>query len=560
MSRKRLGEILIDRHIISEEQLQAAIRMQRESNDSLGNVLIKQGLAREVDVVEALSEQQGIPFLDLDAYEIDAQLVRSLGSELSRSCCAVPLYRMGDAVTVAMAEPLNLEQVDAIAKGMRAQVNPVFGAPSSIQQVLDGVFGASDEISAAIESIDPKELEQYAPVEDEDEAEQVVSIQEDRNPVVRIVRAILNEAIERNATDIHIEPSEKHLDIRMRIDGMLVKQASPPESLHAGIVSRIKVLANMDIAERRVPQSGRIRYEAKDKAYDLRISCFPTLYGENIVIRLLHRESSLLALDGLRFTREELQIIKRALDCANGIILVTGPTGSGKTTTLYAALSALNDPSRKIHTLEDPVEYRVPGIRQTQVNPKIDLTFAKSLRELLRQDPDVIMVGEIRDVETAEIAIHASLTGHLVLSTLHTNTAAGSLVRLQNMGIEPYLVASSLRLVIAQRLIRLLCPACKEKDGDSDAVKVRFNLDRNTPPLAKSVGCRECNHVGYKGRRAIYELLTPTHELQALLIKNAPAADIEREARREGLVPLRDRGMEVALAGETTVAEVLRVT
>jgi len=560
MSRKRLGEILVDRHIISEEQLQAAIRMQRESNDSLGNVLIKQGLAREVDVVEALSEQQGIPFLDLDAYEIDPQLVRALGSELTRDCCAVPLYRMGDAVTVAMGEPLNLEQVDRIAKGLRAQVNAVFGAPSSIQQVLDSVFGASDEISAAIESIDPKELEQYAPAEDEEGAEQVVSIQEDRNPVVRIVRAILNEAIERNATDIHIEPGESHLDIRMRIDGMLVKQASPPDTLHAGIVSRIKVLANMDIAERRVPQSGRIRYEAKDKAYDLRISCFPTLYGENIVIRLLHRESSLLALDGLRFRPEELQIIKRALACANGILLVTGPTGSGKTTTLYAALSELNDPSRKIHTLEDPVEYRVPGIRQTQVNPKIDLTFAKSLRELLRQDPDVIMVGEIRDVETAEIAIHASLTGHLVLSTLHTNTAAGSLVRLQNMGIEPYLVASSLRLVIAQRLIRLLCPTCKEKDSDSDAVKARFNLDPSTPPLSKSVGCRECNNVGYKGRRAIYELLTPTYELQALLLKNAPAADIEREARREGLVPLRDRGMEVALAGETTVAEVLRVT
>jgi len=239
---------------------------------------------------------------------------------------------------------------------------------------------------------------------------------------------------------------------------------------------------------------------------------------------------------------------------------VTGPTGSGKTTTLYAALSELNDPSRKIHTLEDPVEYRLAGIRQTQVNPKIDLTFAKSLRELLRQDPDVIMVGEVRDVETAEIAIHASLTGHLVLSTLHTNTAAGSLVRLKNMGIEPYLVASSLRLVIAQRLIRLLCTSCKEKDPDSDVVKARFNLDRNTPPLSRSVGCRECNQVGYKGRRAIYELLTPTHELQALLLRNAPAADIEREARREGLVPLRDRGMDVALAGETTVAEVLRVT
>ncbi len=560
MSRKRLGALLREKGLIDQAQLDEAIREQRRTGQALGEALLKLGRVSELDLVEVLSEQQGIPFVDVEGYALSPELVQELSPDAARRACAIPLYRMGGTTTVAMSDPLDMGAVDVVARSLGGHVNPVYGTATAIRRVVDEMFGTTNEIQAAIEKVEAEGGAEDGPQEDEDLNLALVSLGDEQKPVVRLVRAILNDAIDRGATDVHIEPEEEELAVRFRIDGMLAEQARPPKRLQGKIVSRVKVLAQLDIAERRLPQSGRIRYERDTgQVYDLRISCFPTVYGENLVIRILHRDSALLQLDRLGIPETDLTRMRDVLRQSNGIVLVTGPTGSGKTTTLYAALSDINEPHRKIHTLEDPVEYRLPGVRQTQVNPKVDLTFAKSLRELVRQDPDVILVGEIRDTETAEIAVHASLTGHLVLSTLHTNSAAASVARLVNMGVEPYLVASSMRAVVSQRLVRVLCEACKQEDPESARVAARLGLPDDAP-LWQAPGCGECRGAGYRGRRAIHEVLIPDLKIQDLMIQKAPASKLEAAAREQGLVPLRERGFELALSGVTSVTEVLRVT
>ncbi|HXA94043.1 MAG TPA: type II secretion system ATPase GspE, partial [Candidatus Dormibacteraeota bacterium] len=525
----------------------------------LGDALIAMGAATATDVLKALALQQELPFLSAEELPSTPPALRNLSPKYLRQYVACPVAVDGAVVTVATADPTNTLLLDDLQQSLGLTIKLCVAPAPAILEAIERAYGANTALQKIVEGMGP------ARANHEGEPDEDISLLRDmafEAPVVRLVNLLIEGALAAEASDIHIEPFEDSLRVRYRIDGLLYDQESPPRRLQAALTSRIKIMAEMNIAERRLPQDGRIRVTAPgSRRVDIRVSTVPTIHGESIVMRLLDRSSVFLPFDRLGFAPAAARAFERLIHQPHGIVLVTGPTGSGKTTTLYAALDKINRPDLKIITVEDPVEYQLKGINQIPVRPKIGLSFASGLRHIVRQDPDVIMVGEIRDLETAEIAIQAALTGHLVFSTLHTNDAPGAVTRLQDMGCEPYLVSSVLSGVLAQRLVRRICQACRALDHPDPASLLALGVtDVTGVELFHGKGCDDCRGTGYRGRTGIYELFRITEEARSLVVRKAPAGEIRRHAVAQGMLTLREDAWAKACAGLTTVEEILRVT
>jgi general secretion pathway protein E len=541
----RLGEILIERRLITAEDLGRALELQRERGDKIGKILVDLGFVAMRDVISALSEQLQIPVVALDGPPAISPETETIPPKFMRQFRCVPVALHDHTVTLAMADPLDFETRSTVAACTGLTVNPGLAAEQEILDAIDRYYGqsAKNETELALPAGEANEdLEQLRDMASE-------------APVIRLVNAMIAQAVEKRASDIHIEPFEKEFRVRYRIDGVLVNQEPPPRELKAAIISRVKLMARLNIAERRLPQDGRIKIKTLGREVDLRVSTLPTLYGESVVMRLLDRSAGdFYDLERLGFDRHMLSRMEYYTSLPHGIFLVTGPTGSGKSTTLYSALKRINQTDKKIITIEDPVEYQMDGINQIHVNPQIGLTFASGLRHIVRQDPDVIMVGEIRDRETADIAIRAALTGHFVYSTLHTNDAPSAITRLTDMGVENYLIVSSLVAVMAQRLVRVICDECKTSAGTA------VTPEGETIGVFRGSGCENCYNTGYHGRVGIFELMELNEELRASVMRNEDASLITALARRNGMRNLREDGWDKVRRGVTTADEVLRVT
>ncbi|MFA6349448.1 MAG: type II secretion system ATPase GspE [Candidatus Omnitrophota bacterium] len=554
MSNKINSDLLIKRGIITQDQVNKAKEEAAKTGMTTEKALEKLGFISEVDIANVYADSLGIPFIDLSDYLIDPEVVKLVPEAVASKYKAVPLFKIGNSLTVAMADPEDVAALDEIRiKSKFDTVEPVLATRDMIQNVIDQYYGAIGSAEELVKGMTKEKMETSA------KSTKGLAAAAEEAPVIKLVNLIIMQAVKDKASDIHIEPSEEKVLIRFRIDGILHEVQQIPKHLQSALASRVKVMARMDISEIRNPQDGRIQLKMESKSLDLRVSTFPTMHGENIVMRILDKSSVILGLKELGFSKNELSEFDKIIRRPNGIMLVTGPTGSGKTTTLYAALSAINSIEKNIITIEDPVEYEIPLIRQTQVNPRAGLTFANGLRSILRQDPDIIMVGEIRDKETADISIQASLTGHLVLSTLHTNDAASSLTRLIDMGIEPFLIASSVIGILAQRLVRVICPKCKEKYEPSDEVVRDLGLPQKMD-LSRGKGCMHCRNTGFTGRIGIFELLTVNEEIKNMVTAKRSASDIKKKAIEQCMRVLRDDGMEKVKSGITTAEEVLRVT
>ncbi len=559
---QRIGELLLRNNRISLEQLRRAQQVQRKENLSLGAALAKLGYVSDEEVTEFLSRQYRVQAINLDRYEIEPEVIKLVPLEVCERHKVIPVQRAGATLIVAMADPSNLNAIDDIKFLTGYNVEPVVASEAQIKRALER-FYAEPEIDYEEIMGDLDEDVEYVSEEAEPDAVDLERASEDA-PVIRLVNAILLNAVKKRASDIHIEPYERSLRVRYRIDGVLHEEMKPPLKLKNAIASRIKIMSHLDIAERRLPQDGRIKLKfGKGKEMDFRVSTLPTIWGEKIVLRLLDKSNLQLDMTKLGFEEKALQDFKWAIKQPYGMVLVTGPTGSGKTTTLYSALTELNQPGVNISTAEDPVEYNLAGINQVQMHEEIGLNFAAALRSFLRQDPDIIMVGEIRDFETAEIAIKAALTGHLVLSTLHTNDAPSTIIRLLNMGIEPFLVTSSVNLVLAQRLARRICPDCRQRVKTDPKVlrEVGFPEERLAQVKTyKGAGCHECNGSGYRGRIALYEVMPFTDRLKEMVLQGATTAELKDQMIRDGVKTLRMSGLTKVEEGVTTLDEVVRVT
>lgn len=560
--RPLIGQILIEKHALTPAQLEEGLRLQKEQGGRIGEILVRLKLLTEDAVLEALSQQWQLPYRSsLDPKEIEPQLAEKVPISFAKRYELLPFKRNGKAVQVAASNPLHLGALDdlrlLLGEPIEVVAVPSRVVVSSINYVYErATAGAEQAISDLAEGESLSALaEELAEPEDLLDAS-------DEAPMIRLVNSILFQAVQQRASDIHFEPFEKEIAIRYRIDGVLYNILAPPKRLQSSLISRIKIMAGMNIAEKRLPQDGRIGLKIGGREIDIRVSDVPTAHGERLVLRLLDKTSILLNLEDIGLSPGELATMDQLIQMAHGIILVTGPTGSGKTTTLYAALSKINSPDKNIITIEDPIEYQLKGIGQIQVNPKIQLTFASGLRSILRQDPDVIMVGEIRDTETAEIAIHASLTGHLVFSTLHTNDSAGAITRLLDMGIEPFLVSSSVVAIVAQRLVRQICPECRVSYRPTAEELSKLGIKQGGANLAfyRGKGCPHCINTGYRGRSGIYEILVLDDELRNLILSKVDSSRIKAKAISKGMTTLRDDGARRILAGITTTEEVLRVT
>jgi type IV pilus assembly protein PilB len=560
----RIGDLLVREKLISLAQLRSAQEESKRSSTSLSYQLSRMGFVSDQTITDFLSQQYRVASINLDEYEIEDEVKKLVSQEVCDRHKVIPVSRSGSTLILAMADPSNLHAIDDIKFLTGFNVEPVVASESSIQKTIEKVFSAPDiSYDQIMEGFEEDAIE-VADLEDDIDVGDLERGAQDA-PVIRLCNAILLNAIKRRASDIHIEPYEKKLRVRYRVDGVLIEEMTPPLKLKAAISSRIKIMSALDIAERRLPQDGRIKLKlGKGKEMDFRVSVLPTIWGEKLVLRLLDKTNLQLDMTKLGFDQKPLDDFKWAINQPYGMVLVTGPTGSGKTTTLYSALSELNQPDTNISTAEDPVEYNLMGINQVQMHDDIGLNFAASLRSFLRQDPDIIMVGEIRDFETAEIAVKAALTGHLVLSTLHTNDAPSTVSRLLNMGVEPFRVTASLNLVLAQRLARKICEACKAEipfdtkaalqGGFSEAeVKQGFRM-------MKGSGCRECNNTGYRGRVALYEVMPFTDRLKELVLQGSSTAELKTEMIRLGISTLRMAGLAKVKLGVTTTEEVVRVT
>jgi general secretion pathway protein E len=552
-----LGEILVAEGLTSPDAVDRALARQRTSGELIGQALVALGVVTQDEVLRALAAQQDLPYLSRDEMPSALPVLKNLSAKYLRTYAVCPVSVEGGLMTVATSDPRNPVVLDDLRQTTGLSIKLVISSPEAITEAIDRTYDGAN--ASALQRIVEGMDEERGGEGDED-----VSHLRDmafEAPVVRLVNLLVENAITAEASDIHIEPFEDTLRIRYRIDGILYEQEAPPRRLQAAVTSRIKIMAEMNIAERRLPQDGRIRVNLHGSRVDIRVSTMPTVHGESIVMRLLQRSSVFLPLDKLGFPADTLKRFESLIKRPHGIILVTGPTGSGKTTTLYGALDKINSPERKIITVEDPVEYQLKGVNQIAVKPKIGLTFATGLRHIVRQDPDVILVGEIRDLETAEIAIQASLTGHLVFSTLHTNDAPAAITRLQDMGVEPYLVASVLEAVLAQRLVRRICGACRVQDtpsaADLDALGVTAPAGTR---LFRGKGCEECRATGYRGRMGIYELFPITEDARSLMLRRTASRDIRQYAISAGMITLRMDGWRRACEGLTTVDEILRVT
>jgi type IV pilus assembly protein PilB len=561
----KLGQLLVENHLITEEQLQKALELQSREGGRLGSNLIKLGYLTEEKLVSFLSQQYGVPAINLSEYKIDPSLTKFIPIEVAQKYLIFPVARVGATLTVAMVDPSNVFAIDDVKFMTGYNVEPVVAAESSIRNAIAQYYGQTSALQTAVESLNLKDDELLDFVQEETEEIDISELKQavEEAPVVKLVNLILTEAINKGASDIHLEPYEKTFRVRYRIDGVLYDVMKPPPKLKAALSSRIKIMSQLDIAERRLPQDGRIKLKIKGREVDLRVSTLPTLFGEKIVMRILDKSSLVLDLTKLGFEEKALKDFNEAIHAPYGMVLVTGPTGSGKTTTLYSALNTINTVGVNIMTAEDPVEYNLMGINQVQVKEEIGLTFASALRSFLRQDPDIVMVGEIRDFETAEIAVKAALTGHLVLSTLHTNDAPSTISRLLNMGIEPFLVSASVILILAQRLCRRICKNCKEEEKISKAALINIGFTEEeveTVKCYRGKGCSACNDTGYKGRIALYEVMPVKEEIKELILEGASANEIRKTAIRLGMNTLRRSGLNKIKEGITTVEEVLRVT
>ncbi len=561
----KLGDVLVSAGAITEEQLIKALTEQKQHNMPLGTALVHLGFITEEKLLTSLADQLKIPYLDLQGVKFSQDAIRMVPESIARKHQIIPIKIENGILKMAMADPLNIFAIDEVTIQSGMDVTTVLAAESDIERAIQEEYGVAASIKAAVKSLGAQEQKK-------EEAQQIVSgggttavkLENTDTPVAKLVQMILKQALDDGASDIHIEPNENSLNIRYRIDGVLFGASEPPKSIESALISRIKVLSNMDIAETRAPQDGGFAVKLGPKEIELRVSTCPTIYGENMVLRILDKSKLMVDLEASGLMGANLVKYNDLLVKPYGVILVTGPTGSGKTTTLYGSLAKVNSPSRNIKTIEDPVEYRLEGIRQTQVNPKANITFATGLRSLMRQDPDIIMVGEIRDTETAEIAIQAALTGHLVLSTLHTNDTPGALSRLSDLKIEPFLLASSIVGVLAQRLIRKICKQCKVQHEATEAeLKVLFP-DGNPPPsvtLYHGEGCKACKRSGYSGRMGIFEVLVVTDELRELILQKAAPMSIREKAREtQDMKSLREDGISKVLGGYSTVEELNRVT
>jgi type IV pilus assembly protein PilB len=562
----KLGELLVHNRLISEDQLKKAIELQRKENGRLGSNLVKLGFVSEEELISFLSRQYGVPAINLSDYNIDDSVTKFIPQEVSQKYQIIPVARVGATLTIAMVDPSNVFAIDDVKFMTGYNVEPVVAAESAIREAISEHYGNSDALQTVMEDLQKKDgdLVDYIQETDDDDID-IADLKQavEEAPVVKLVNLILSEAIAKGASDVHLEPYEKSFRVRYRIDGVLYDIMQPPMKLRAALSSRVKIMSELDIAERRLPQDGRIKLKARGKAIDLRVSTLPTLFGEKIVMRILDRSTLVLDLTKLGFELRALEDFEEAIQSPFGMVLVTGPTGSGKTTTLYSALTKVNTVDVNIMTSEDPVEYNLPGINQVQVKEEIGLTFASALRSFLRQDPDIIMVGEVRDFETAEIAVKAALTGHLVLSTLHTNDAPSTISRLLNMGIEPFLVSASVLLILAQRLCRKICTQCKEEEKVPGPAlqKIGFSEEEaKTVKCYKGTGCKACNETGYKGRIALYEVMPIKEDLKELILEGASSTEIKKAAVRLGMKTLRMSGLTKIEEGITSVEEVLRVT
>ena len=552
-----LGAMLLEDKVITPEQLETALSEQRrkEPGKRIGEILVSLRFLTETKLLQVLSIQLDCPVVDLTNEPPDPAIVQIISSEFALRHNLIPLHRNDETLVVAMADPLDVHAIDDLRLLTGLDIAPMLAEPGEIRRICEQSY-----MSRMLQDVQQAERA----VEDEESLD-IADLQKmaKEELVIQMVNLIINQAIQDRASDIHIEPFEKEVRVRYRVDGVLHEVSPPPKRFHSAIISRIKILSDMNIAERRLPQDGRMRIRTGSRQIDLRISTIPTMYGEGAVMRILDKQTAMIGLTELGMEREMFTRFRRLIQEPHGIILVTGPTGSGKTTTLYASLSEIYSVEKKIITVEDPVEYQLNGVNQIQVQPQIGLTFAGGLRSIVRQDPDIIMVGEIRDHETVEISIHAALTGHLVFSTLHTNDAAGAVSRLLDMGAEPYLIASSLIGVVGQRLVRMNCLRCKEPYEERPEVLREIGIDPAqvaSQPLMKGRGCPECRNTGFKGRGGIYEMLTVDEQVRRMIIARDPASVVKQYAQRQqGMVSMLGDGREKVLQGHTTIQEVLRV-
>ena len=551
---KQLGQILLEQGLISEEHLQRALDEHRNTPKSLGRVLIDLGYIRERDLVRALAEQVGLEFVDLTEYRIDAAATALLPEALCRRYRALPIGEEDGKLLVAMSDPANVYALDDIRTITGRDVRPVVATANDVEQSIQRFSGMSEQAEAlATEAADALDTEAGVTVE---------AAVEDA-PIVKLVQAIMTQAAADRASDVHIEPTETDVRVRFRVDGVLHEVMHSPKSIQGGLISRLKVMGDLNIAEKRIPQDGRVSLRVSNRSLDLRLATLPTVHGEKIVIRILDKTNALLHLSELGFLPQAFESYERSFRKPYGAILVTGPTGSGKSTTLYATLNIVNSVDRHIVTVEDPVEYRLPGVNQIQVNPKAGLTFASALRSILRADPDIILIGEIRDRETAMIAVESALTGHLVLSSLHTNDAPSAITRLIEMQVETFLVGSAIDCVVAQRLARKLCEKCKQAYAPEERELIEAGFAESRVPdlglFFRPSGCQSCSNTGYRGRIGLYEVMPMTEEIERLTVERASSETVKRVAIEQGMYTLRDDGLHKAASGMTSIEEIARV-
>lgn len=564
MSLKRankLGQLLLDEGLVTEDDLRRALEAQSKDNKRLGEQLIDLGILSPKAMLSALAKQLGVKGCQLRHGLIDPGVARLLDREEAARLKALPMFKVGDTVTVAMAEPQSLPTIDRLSALTGCQVNPVLALESNIAEFQEKYLGEQVDIDSFLVNLTESEVKVVERETIDEDTAHEISRMVDGSPIINLVNLAIMTAVRDGASDIHVEPTKKATRIRYRIDGNLRELMSAPSSMHAAIVSRVKVIGKMDIAERRLPQEGRVHVVAEGREIDLRVSSMPTLLGEKIVLRILDKSNLNVALEKLGVGAHQMAAFRRVFSRPHGIVLVTGPTGSGKTTTLYSVLDLLASPEKNIVTIEDPVEYQLDGINQIQVNDAIGMTFARALRSILRQDPDIVMVGEIRDSDTARVAIQAALTGHLVLSTLHTNNAPGAFIRLADMGVERYLLASAFNGVVAQRLARTICPYCRTSYYPPEAALQDAGWqDQTDRVFSKGEGCKQCHDSGFRGRAGIYEVLEVTEDVRQVVHRAEDEEEIKAVARRHGWRPLRDEGLLLVEEQRSTLEEVLRVT
>jgi type IV pilus assembly protein PilB len=558
-ARKKLGEILVEGGLLTQEQLEKALPYQKKSKIKLGQFLVREGIVSESQIVDLVSSQLKLEKYRPDKFTVDVELAQLLSAEIAHRCQAAPLKKSGLLLTVAMTDPLDINSLDTIEVYTNCEVEAVICTEQHLNQLLSTIYGTYSGIGGVLEDMEEMEIDKSSEKTTSLDDIEVSSLQgmAEEAPVVRLVNSILSQGVREGCSDIHISPEKQYVQVRFRVDGKLHEVPAPPKGMFLPIISRLKILANMDIAVSRIPQDGRFTVKMKNKDINIRASTIPSIHGENMVLRLLDTSNSIYSLERLGMTDKDRKKLEKMIIKPHGMILSTGPTGSGKSTALYSILKKINQPEVHIITVEDPVEYRIEKIRQVQLNRKAGMTFASGLRSILRQDPDIIMVGEIRDTETATLAVQAALTGHMVFSTLHTNDAAGAITRFIDMGIEPFLVSSTMTVSFAQRLVRKVCPNCMTNYEPSQEALRSWGIKNNIRAnFVQGKGCFNCMHTGYKGRTGVYEVLTIDDEIKDLILKRQSSHAIQQAALKSGkFTPLKDNAAEKAIKGITTLEE-----